>query len=394
MNKTQQLSNIVLLEFLKKFSGDIYIIALPAIAASLNTDRQHVQIMISFFLVGVALSQLFTGSLSDHIGRRPVLLNCLIIFSLGCFVCVFGAAIWILLLGVFIMGLGIGSAPSIGKAIIHDLYKKSGKTALFLVITSAFVVWAPAISMAVGGNFAHYFGWQSIFLLSGILGVISFIITFFMLAETKERHHHSKGVKTLVIGYYHALSHAGFCLSLLGLALIASGVFVFYSAGIFVLHHSLSIPLNIVGYLIFTLAFGNFSGKFFGGFLSTRLRPITSLLLTSSIAVICAAVMLLFALLHETNVYVIILPMVGYMFSLGSTMPVARTHLMNLLHEHTGAASGLTGIIIALSASLMTFVTSHFHIQSIIPVAGILTAITVLAWCLFLLGYWLFKHEH
>jgi DHA1 family bicyclomycin/chloramphenicol resistance-like MFS transporter len=184
MNNTRQLSNIVLLEFLKKFSGDIYIIALPAIAASFNTDRQHVQIMISFFLLGVAASQLITGALSDHVGRRPVLLYSLMVFTLGSFVCAAGFEVWFLLTGIAIMGFGIGSAPTIGKAMIHDLYKKSGKTAMFLVITSSFVVWAPAIAMAVGGNFAHYFGWESIFLLSDVLGILALAFSYFFLRET------------------------------------------------------------------------------------------------------------------------------------------------------------------------------------------------------------------
>jgi MFS family permease len=173
MSKTRQLGNIVLLEFLKKFSGDIYLIALPAIAASLNSNRQHVQSMVSFFLVGVVISQLISGPLSDHIGRRKVLLNCILIFIIGTFVCASSQWLLLLFIGVFIMGLGIGSAPVIGKAIIFDLYNKSGKTALFLVITSAFVVWAPAIAMAIGGNISHYFGWEFIFILSGCLGVIA-----------------------------------------------------------------------------------------------------------------------------------------------------------------------------------------------------------------------------
>ncbi len=83
----------------------------------------------------------------------------------------------------------------------------------------------------------------------------------------------------------------------------------------------------------------------------------------------------------------------GYMFSLGATMPVARTYLMDLLANNAGTESGLTGIMIAIAASIMTYVTSHFHINSIIPVASILSIMALLGWFSFLIGNVLFKHK-
>lgn len=391
MRKINQLSNIVFLEFLKKFSGDIYIIALPAIAASLNTDRRHVQAMVSFFLIGVAISQLISGPLSDHLGRRNILLNCLLIFIVGTFTCAFSNILNFLFLGIFIMGLGIGSAPVIGKAIIHDLYHKSGKTALFLVITSAFVVWAPAVAMAIGGNVSHYFGWEFVFLLSGILGVIGWFITLFNIPKQTEKPAQKASLKLIIENYMIVLRSFSFSISLLGLALIASGVFTFYTAGYFVFNHTLHVPLNILGYFTFLIVGGNFCGKFLGSYFALHIKIKYALFISTSLCLVSSITMLLFAYFHALNVYKLLIPMMFYTVGLGSMMPVARAYLMGLTPKKAGTASGLTGIVIALVASLTTYIISHFHIETGLPMASLLVITSALAWLLFLLSYRLIK---
>src|ERR1700760_958503 len=63
--------------------------ALPKLAASFGRDASVVQMTVSFYLAGIACSQLVMGPLSDRFGRRPVMLAgmCLaVIASLGCIV--------------------------------------------------------------------------------------------------------------------------------------------------------------------------------------------------------------------------------------------------------------------------------------------------------------------
>ena len=387
MRKINQLSNIVFLEFLKKFSGDIYIIALPAIAASLNTDRRHVQAMVSFFLIGVAISQLISGPLSDHLGRRNILLNCLLVFIVGAFLCAFSHVLGLLFLGIFIMGLGIGSAPVIGKAIIHDLYHKSGKTALFLVITSAFVVWAPAVAMAIGGNVSHYFGWEFVFFLSGCLGVIGWLITLFNIPQHSKAPLKKASLKIILENYASILKSFSFSISLLGLAFIASGVFTFYTAGYFVFNHTLHIPLNILGYFTFLIVGGNFCGKFLGSYFASHIKTKHALFFSTTLCFLSSVAMFLFAYFHALNVYKLLIPMMFYTVGLGSMMPVARAYLMGLTPKTAGTASGLTGIVIALVASLVTYIISHFHIETGLPMATLLVITSLIAWLLFLLSY-------
>src|SRR5271169_4804980 len=77
-SKPPRMSGLLVLlgsiSILTPFTIDIYLPALPAIAADLKASAGAVQLTLPVFFVCLALSQLLFGSLADHIGRRPPLL--------------------------------------------------------------------------------------------------------------------------------------------------------------------------------------------------------------------------------------------------------------------------------------------------------------------------------
>ena len=52
----------------------IYLPSLPLIASDLSVTQVDVQLLVTLFLVGFGLSQLFYGPMSDAVGRRPIFL--------------------------------------------------------------------------------------------------------------------------------------------------------------------------------------------------------------------------------------------------------------------------------------------------------------------------------
>lgn len=55
--------------------------ALPATADALGVSAGVIQLAITLYLVGLAAGQLFYGPISDRLGRRPVLLAGLALFT-------------------------------------------------------------------------------------------------------------------------------------------------------------------------------------------------------------------------------------------------------------------------------------------------------------------------
>ena len=61
-------------------------------------------------MIGAAIGALFSGSISDNIGRKKVIMLADIFFTLGSILMGIAPTVWCLMLGRFILGLGVGTA--------------------------------------------------------------------------------------------------------------------------------------------------------------------------------------------------------------------------------------------------------------------------------------------
>ena len=84
--------------------------ASPGIAAEWGIDRAALGIVLSMELIGMALGSIFLGGLADKIGRRPTVLGCLVLMSVGMFMVtnvkgLVDLSVWRILTGVGIGGM-------------------------------------------------------------------------------------------------------------------------------------------------------------------------------------------------------------------------------------------------------------------------------------------------
>ena len=84
------LRTIVVLGLLSTFgpiSLDLYLPALPALAADLESTTSSAQLTITACLLGLALGQVVAGPLSDRYGRRRPLVVGLVLYLLASAAC-------------------------------------------------------------------------------------------------------------------------------------------------------------------------------------------------------------------------------------------------------------------------------------------------------------------
>src|SRR5690606_6226723 len=101
-------------------SLNILVPATPGLVATLKTDPATVQLTVSLYLLGLAVSQLALGPLSDRFGRRPVVLCGLIVTVVSSFVALFASNIGEIILARTIQAFGASTGLVIGRAIIRD----------------------------------------------------------------------------------------------------------------------------------------------------------------------------------------------------------------------------------------------------------------------------------
>ena len=167
---------------LSPFSLDMYLPALPSIATDLRAGPGAVQLTLPVFFVGLAVSQLFFGSVADHIGRRPPLLYGLALLVLGSVGCALAQGVATLTVGRLIQALGVGSASVIPRAIVRDRFDVA-HTARALSLLGLITGLGPILAPQVGGLILLMGSWRYEFWLLAFLGLVSLFMAY-SLAES------------------------------------------------------------------------------------------------------------------------------------------------------------------------------------------------------------------
>jgi DHA1 family bicyclomycin/chloramphenicol resistance-like MFS transporter len=186
-SNSPQMSKLLLMlgsiTILSPFSLDLYLPALPAIAADLHAGAGAVQLTLPVFFVGLAISQLLFGSLADHVGRRPPLLWGLALLVLGSVGCALAQGVATLTVGRLIQALGVGSASVIPRAIVRDRFDVA-HTARALSLLGLITGLGPILAPQVGGLILLVGSWRYEFWFLAGLASLSLLTAFYTLAES------------------------------------------------------------------------------------------------------------------------------------------------------------------------------------------------------------------
>lgn len=162
----------------------ILVPALPILATTFLSDVSAVQLNVSLFMVGLAMSQLVTGPLSDRFGRRPVLLAGLGLMVAAIIVCIFAQTLPQLIAGRFLQAVGGATGMVMSRAIIRDLYPRERVGGMISLVIGVMMI-AQLISPLIGGLLETSFGWRSIFYAMAGASIFVTVIIAFGLPETR-----------------------------------------------------------------------------------------------------------------------------------------------------------------------------------------------------------------
>ena len=147
-------------------------------------------------MLGVSLSQIVYGPLSEGIGRKTPIVFGSIIMLVGSFLCFHAETVDRLIWGRFVQGLGAGAAASLWHSIFRDRFSGAelSKYASYLVI---FIMFLIPVAPVLGGFLEESFGWRSNFQFMIGLGV--FVIVVFLLGFSETNTH--KNLSRLNLSY-------------------------------------------------------------------------------------------------------------------------------------------------------------------------------------------------
>jgi len=137
--------------------------ALSDIGKDLAVQRDNnTQLIISLFILGIAVGQMIYGPLSDTIGRKPTVYAGFCLFMLGCLLSLLAVNFGMMLAGRILQGLGLAGPRVVTIAIIRDRYEGRAMARMMSFVMAVFII-VPAIAPAFGQGILMLAGWRAIF---------------------------------------------------------------------------------------------------------------------------------------------------------------------------------------------------------------------------------------
>ncbi|MFY0635646.1 MAG: MFS transporter [Vannielia sp.] len=385
MRSPPRILTLILLTGLSTVSLNMFVPALPAIAAELGTSYATVSLAIAGYLAVMAVTQMVMGPLSDRFGRRPVMLG-----ALACYVV---AASGVALSGSAGAFLGwrmpmaaITAGWVVTLAVVRDT-AAPGKAAAIMGTISGAMALAPLLGPLIGGVVAQVLGWRAIFALYAVAGALMLALCWRDFGETRK----PAPREPLRASARRLLGDGGFW-AFAGCTALSTACFYGYIAGF----PAVSEARYGLGEAATGAALGAITGGFMcGAFISARLAERAGLTRMMLAGRLCAAGGLAGGLIWALAIGPLSAPglVASVMFvglGNGLTMPSSNAGAIAAVEGLAGSASGLLG---ALTVALGAVVTAGVAaLVATRPTPAMLLA-TLLALALAALGAAVIAHR-
>jgi DHA1 family bicyclomycin/chloramphenicol resistance-like MFS transporter len=344
---------------------------LPSTGAALGVGAGTIQLAITLYLVGLAIGQLAYGPISDRMGRRPVLLAGLSLYTVAGFVAAAAPNAGLLIVARVFQSFGGCSGLVLGRAIVRDAAsadRAAGQLALLTLVMSA----VPAIAPVIGGYATAWFGWRASFALLAAFGGVALLLTWLFLPETLGARDSGRGAGAMFYSYVRLLRSRAFCGYAIGGACTTTSFYAFMSASPFIFEHMLHRPPQEVGLYYLVLMGGVALGGLSANRLAGRVPTRSALRIANALAIAGAAAFALADAGGRLNVASMVGPVALFMVGAGMASPFAIAGAVSVNPLAIGAASGLYGFVQMTYGVFCTVVVETWRPGAVFPVATVL----------------------
>jgi DHA1 family bicyclomycin/chloramphenicol resistance-like MFS transporter len=171
------------LSMVSPFSIDTFFPAFHAMERGLGVSAWQLQQVLTAYMLTFAFASLVHGPLSDAIGRRPVMIGGMVLYTVGSVACMLAPNYYALIAARIVQGATAGVGMVIGRAVIRDLYEGPRAQHLMSMTTMIFSI-APAVAPVIGGWVHVAYGWRAVFAVMVICGIVFSFSAWWRLPET------------------------------------------------------------------------------------------------------------------------------------------------------------------------------------------------------------------
>jgi DHA1 family bicyclomycin/chloramphenicol resistance-like MFS transporter len=324
-------------------SLDLYLPALPQLAAELSSSASAAQLSITACLLGLAVGQLVAGPLSDRLGRRRPLIVGLALYVITSAACAFAPSILLLLVLRLLQGLSGAAGLVIARAVARDLY--SGRTlVIFFSRLTLISGLAPVLAPVLGGQLSRVMTWRGIFGVLAAFGVVLLLAGAFGLRETLPPARRTPGgVRTTLRGFRLLLKDRFFVGAALSSGLVGASMFAYIAGGTFVLQEIYGLSAQGFSFVFGVNSLAIMAMSQLGGALARSWAP-DRVLALGLLVNLAGATALVVTVLTGLPLPFLIGSLLVMVSAVGLVFPTSTALALADYPERAGAASSLLGL--------------------------------------------------
>lgn len=344
---------VVFIAIIGAFSSlvnDMYLPTIPAMMREFHTTPSMTQMGLSMAMLGMGIGSVLWGSLSDHFGRKPILIISLLIFALSTGVALLSPDITFFVAVRLVQGFGAGGAMVLSTSIPADVFagRQLGK---LMGIVGAINGIAPAAGPLLGGILADRVGWRGIFVVLLAIGIGMTIWT----TRTNEtlppaRRIAARRLSDYVKAYRTMLLNGRFMIYAIIKALGIALLYAYISSGPFIIqdHYHFSA-------LTFGIIFGaNALAIAAGAMLAPRFRIMKQAMVVGTAGMFLLSLGMAAVMWYELPFWAYELVAVPLVLCLGMIFSSANTLAMDVGRADAGTSSAILGVVKYILAAIVS----------------------------------------
>jgi EmrB/QacA subfamily drug resistance transporter len=203
MNKWITLVVVTIGAFMGNLDASIVNISLPAIAHAFGTSLNgSIEWVVISYLIVIASVLLTLGRLADTLGRKPIWVTGLVIFTAASALCGAAPTLPLLIGARGLQGLGAACLMAVGPAILTSAFPPQERGRALGLITATIGL-SISLGPTLGGLITQHFTWRGIFYVNVPLGLVGIWLALRLLQEympKRQRRFDVPGALCLAVG--------------------------------------------------------------------------------------------------------------------------------------------------------------------------------------------------
>src|SRR6476660_6375682 len=170
--------------FMEVLDTTVVNVSLPHIAGSLSASVDEATWVLTSYLVSNAIILPMTGWLSNHFGRKRVLMTSILGFTLASVACGMAPNLPFLIIFRVIQGATGGGLQPLSQAIMLEAFPpdQRGKAMAFWGLG---IVVAPMLGPMLGGWITESYSWRWVFYINLPVGILALIMSQLFIFDPK-----------------------------------------------------------------------------------------------------------------------------------------------------------------------------------------------------------------